>query len=60
MSKFKKGDLIRCRRFHDKGLVLDAHLPNGSLKILWLTGSAEGLRAWTNPDHLVKMEVRGA
>ena len=59
MSKFKKGDLIRCRLFDDKGLVLDKHLPNGSLRVLWLTGSEEGLRSWSNPGHLAKMEDRG-
>ena len=60
MSNFKKGDLIRCRRTHDKGLVLDKHLPNGALKVLWLTGSVEGLRFWSNPEHLAKMEDEGA
>lgn len=60
MSKINKGDLIRCGRTHDKGLVLDTHLPNGALKVLWLTGSVEGLRSWSNPEHLAKMEDRGA
>jgi hypothetical protein len=59
VSKFKKGDLIRCRRTHDKGLILDTHLPSGTPKVLWLTGSVEGLRSWSDPDYLVKMEDRG-
>jgi len=59
VSKINKGDLIRCRRTHDKGLVLDTHLPNGALRVLWLTGSVEGLRSWSNPEHLAKMEDRG-
>jgi len=60
VSKFKKGDLIRCRHNHDKGLVLDTHLPNGSTKVLWLTGNCEGKWTWGSPDHLAKMEDRGA
>jgi phenylacetate-coenzyme A ligase PaaK-like adenylate-forming protein len=36
VSKFKKGDLIRCRRTHDKGLILDTHLPSGTPKVLWV------------------------
>lgn len=60
MTKFKKGDLIRCRLNRSKGLVLATHLPNGSVKVLWLTGNCEGERTWGNPDYLVKMEDRGA
>ena len=60
MSNFKKGDLIRCRDNHDRGLILDTHLPNGSLKVLWLSGNWKGERTWGSPDYLVKMEVRGA
>ena len=60
MTKFKKGDLIRCRSTHDKGLILGSHLPNGSVKVLWLTGNYEGDWTWGSPDYLVKMEVRGA
>ena len=60
MTKFKKGDLIRCRFNRSKGLVLDTHLPNGSVKVLWLTGNCEGDWTWGSPDYLVKMEVQGA
>jgi len=51
--------LIRCRFNHDKGLILDTHLPNGSMKVLWLTGNCEGDWTWGSPDYLVKMEDRG-
>ena len=58
MSKIKKGDLIRDRYNDDRGLVVGTRL-NGLLRVLWLTGSEEGLRYWSNPNYLVKVEVQG-
>jgi len=59
VSKFKKGDLIRCRWRNDKGIVLDVRVPDGSMKVLWLIGNCEGECTLANPDYLVKLEESG-